>query len=65
MTTRRLRDASFCWDTFADQTMIEYMERGFPLEGFLDDFPTISLEQAQTVLRLQKQVMEPDESVAG
>ncbi|HRJ42716.1 MAG: DUF433 domain-containing protein [Caldilineaceae bacterium] len=49
------------------QTMIEYMERGFPLEEFLDDFPTISLEQAQAVLRFTKQVLmeQPDESVAG
>ena len=32
------------------QTLIDYMERGFPLEEFLDDFPTVSLEKAIAVL---------------
>ena len=31
------------------QTLIDYMERGFPLEEFLDDFPTVSLEKAIAV----------------
>lgn len=31
------------------QTMIEYLERGFPLEEFLDDFPNVSHEKAIAV----------------
>ena len=49
------------------QTMIEYLERGLPLEEFLDDFPTVSLEQAQAVLNFAKQILLEHhyESVAG
>lgn len=36
------------------QTMIEYLERGLPLEEFLDDFPTVSLDKAIAVLDLAK-----------
>lgn len=39
------------------QTMIEYLERGFPLEEFLDDFPTVSLEKAIAVLHLAKEAL--------
>ena len=34
------------------QTMIEYLERGFPLEEFLDDFPTVSSNKSIAVLDL-------------
>lgn len=37
------------------QTMMEYLERGYPLEEFLDDFPTVPIEQAIAVLNLAKQ----------
>lgn len=39
------------------QTLIEYLERGFPLEEFLDDFPTVSIEQALSVLQIAKQAL--------
>lgn len=39
------------------QTMIDYLERGFPLEEFLDDFPTVTLEKAIAVLHLAKQAL--------
>lgn len=39
------------------QTLIDYLERGFPLEEFLDDFPTVSLEKAIAVLHLAKQAL--------
>jgi uncharacterized protein (DUF433 family) len=31
------------------QTLIDYLEKGYPLEEFLDDFPTVTIEQAQMV----------------
>ena len=34
------------------QTLIEYLERGFPLEEFLDDFPTVIIDKAIVVLDL-------------
>ena len=50
----------FAWHTmFQIQTMIEYLERGLPLEEFLDDFPTVSLEQAQAVLSAESEGREP------
>lgn len=33
------------------QTLIDYLAKGYPLEEFLDDFPTVTLEQAQAVLK--------------
>lgn len=39
------------------QTLLEYLERGFPLEEFLDDFPTVSIEQAVSVLQIAKHAL--------
>lgn len=36
------------------QTLIDYLEAGDPLEAFLDDFPSVSLEHAVAVLELAK-----------
>lgn len=36
------------------QTLIDYLEAGDPLEGFLDDFPSVSREHAIAVLELAK-----------
>jgi len=49
------------------QTMIEYLERGLPLEEFLEDFPTVSPERARAVLNFTKQILleQTYESVAG
>lgn len=49
------------------QTMLDYFEKGYPLEEFLDDFPSVMLEQAQAVLELLKQLLleHTYESVAG
>lgn len=38
------------------QTLIDYLEKGYPLEEFLDDFPTVTIEQAQAVLEQMKQM---------
>jgi uncharacterized protein (DUF433 family) len=38
------------------KTLIDYLEAGQPLNDFLDDFPTVSQEQATSVLeRLTKE----------
>ena len=48
------------------QTMLDYFEKGYPLEEFLDDFPTVTFEHAQAVLELLKQILleRIDERVA-
>ena len=49
------------------QTMIDYFEKGYPLEEFLDDFPTVTFAHAQAVLELLKKLLLEcaDERVAG
>lgn len=32
------------------RTLLDYLEKGHTVEEFLDDFPTVSLNQAQTLL---------------
>ena len=41
------------------QTLMDYLEKGHPLDDFLDDFPTVQREQAQEVLvRLGRLLLE-------
>ena len=37
------------------QTLMDYLEKGYPLDAFLDDFPSVSRGKAQQVLALLKQ----------
>ncbi|MCY7329190.1 MAG: DUF433 domain-containing protein [Saprospiraceae bacterium] len=37
--------------------LFQHLEKGIPLEEFLDDFPTVSLEQAAMVLAFFGKVM--------
>lgn len=37
------------------KTLLDYLEKGHSLDDFLDDFPTVSLSQAQTLLHDLKQ----------
>lgn len=37
------------------QTLLDYLEAGDSLETFLDDFPSVSREQAVAVLELAKE----------
>ena len=37
------------------RVLIDYLEQGEPLDTFLDDFPTISREQAIQILELAKE----------
>ncbi|MBI1802621.1 MAG: DUF433 domain-containing protein [Chloroflexi bacterium] len=39
------------------QTLIDYLEGGQPLDEFLEDFPTVSREQALSVLELAKEYL--------
>ncbi len=39
------------------QTLIDYLEDGDSLDQFLDDFPTVSREQALQVLELAKELL--------
>jgi uncharacterized protein (DUF433 family) len=39
------------------QTLIDYLAGGHPLEDFLDDFPTVSREQAIELLTLLKEML--------
>lgn len=39
------------------QALIDYLEGGHPLEDFLDDFPTVSRDQATAALELAKEAL--------
>ena len=39
------------------QTLIDYIEAGHPLADFLDDFPTVSCEQAIAALGQAKEAV--------
>lgn len=39
------------------QTLIDYLEAGQPLSEFLDDFPTVSKEQAVAALEQAKEAL--------
>ncbi len=39
------------------RTLLDYLEQGDPLEVFLEDFPTVSREQAVEVLELAKEML--------
>ncbi len=39
------------------RTLLEYLEAGDPLDEFLEDFPSVTREQAIAALRLAKQML--------
>jgi len=39
------------------QALLDYIEGGHPLNDFLDDFPTVSREQAVTALEQAKELL--------
>jgi uncharacterized protein (DUF433 family) len=39
------------------RTMLDYLEAGDPLDEFLEDFPTVTREQAVAALRLAGQMV--------
>ncbi len=39
------------------QTLLDYLEAGDPLDEFLDNFPSVSREQAVAVLELAKDLL--------
>jgi uncharacterized protein (DUF433 family) len=46
------------------QTLIDYLEAGHPLADFLDDFPTVSREQAISALEQAKEAVLASACVA-
>lgn len=46
------------------QTLIDYLEAGHPLADFLDDFPTVSREQAISALEQPKEAVLASARVA-
>jgi uncharacterized protein (DUF433 family) len=47
------------------RTLFDYLEEGHNLDEFLDDFPTVTREQARAVLGLFRHtLLEPHESAA-
>jgi len=46
------------------QTLIDYLEAGDRLDDFLQDFPTVSRDQAVAALELAREALRPDASPA-
>lgn len=47
------------------QNMIDYLETGHTLDEFLDDFPSVSREQAVSALEEAKEAMLANARLAG
>jgi len=47
------------------QTLIDYLEAGERLDDFLEDFPTVTREQAVAVLDLAREALRPHASPPG
>jgi uncharacterized protein (DUF433 family) len=47
------------------KTLIDYLEVGRPLADFLDDFPSVSREQAVTALEQAKEALLADARSSG
>lgn len=46
------------------QTLIDYLEAGDRLDEFLDDFPSVSREQAVAALELAREALRPHASTS-
>ena len=47
------------------QTLIDYLEAGHPLNEFLDDFPSVTREQAVAALEEAKRILVSGARAAG
>jgi len=47
------------------QALIDYLEAGHPLDEFLDDFPSVTREQAVGALEEAKQILVSSARTAG
>jgi len=54
----------FCGTRVPLSALIDYLAGGHPLSEFLDDFPSVTREQAVAALRLTTQHPVPDARVA-
>lgn len=46
------------------RTLLDYLEAGDSLDTFIEDFPTVSRDQAIALLELAKEALIPDEGAA-
>ena len=46
------------------KTLYDYLEAGDPLDEFLEDFPSVSRDQAVAALELARQITEANAAVA-
>lgn len=42
------------------ETLFDHLESGVPLDEFLDDFPSVSKEQAIALLEIANKLLTPD-----
>jgi uncharacterized protein (DUF433 family) len=47
------------------QALIDYLEAGHPLDEFLDDFPSVTCEQAVAALEQAKEILVSRARAAG
>lgn len=47
------------------QALIDYLEAGHPLDEFLDDFPSVTREQAVAALEQAKEILVSSARAAG
>ncbi len=47
------------------QALLDYLKAGQSLDGFLDDFPSVTRDQAVTVLEEAKQILVSGARAAG
>lgn len=50
-------DAVFAGTRVPVQTLVDCLEGGYDLDGFLDDFPTVRREQALAALELLRELL--------
>ncbi len=55
----------FSWEPEIIKAIFDYLEAGDDLDEFLDDFPSVSREQALSLLELaRRNVIDDDEAAA-
>lgn len=42
------------------ETLFDHLESGVPLDAFLDDFPSVTKEQAVALLEIANKLLTPD-----
>lgn len=47
------------------KTLVDYLKAGHPLDEFLDDFPTVSREQAEGYLQMSLEAVDTFPAASG